>query len=84
MLLPAGDGNAPFPKHGVVAQGEFGNVVVYVGKLCRAADQLHVLAFGGEGDVSADGVGEQEVILGHVGAELADGMDGQGVHVSAV
>ena len=84
LLLAAGDGDAALAQHGLIAQLELGNIAVHVRQLRCVDDGVPLVGVGSEGDVGGDGVGEEEIILGHVGTARTDIVDGNGVDIPAI
>ena len=84
LLLTAGDGDAPFTQHRVVAQGEIPDVGVHGSQGGGFGNGRHGLFIHTEADVVGDGVGEQEILLGHIGTPCPHITDGDGVHVPSV
>ena len=64
--------------------GEVPDAGVHIGQSGRLRNLLMGELVHGEGDVVGDGVGEQIVVLGHVGAALPQGVDSDCVDVAAV
>ena len=84
LLLAAGDGDAALAQNGLIAQLELGNVAVHVRQLRCVDDNFPLVGVGGEGDIGGDGVGEEEIILGHIGTARPDIVDGYGVDVPTI
>ena len=84
LLLASGHRHAPLPQDGVVALLELLDIAVHVRKPGRLGDGSGVVLFHAEGDIVLNGVGEQEIILGHIGAARPQVPNLYIVHVIAV
>ena len=84
LLLSAGNRHTALAKNGAVALFELCDIVMDIGHHRRILNGLLVFVIKGEGNIAGNRVGEQEVVLRHVGAGVAHRMDGHGVHVLPV
>ena len=71
LLLPAGKGNTAFADHGFISIGKLNDVVVYASCFRRSHNLVKRPAVVAKGDVVADRIRKQEIILHHIARRAA-------------
>ena len=84
LLLSAGNRHTALAKDGAVALFELCDIVMDIGHHRRILNGLLVFVIKGEGNIAGNRVGEQEVVLRHVGTALTHGVDGNGVDIVVI
>jgi len=84
LLLSAGNRHTALAKNGAVALFELCDIVMDIGHHRRILNGLLVFVIKGEGNIAGNRVGEQEVVLRHVGTALTHGVDGNGVDIVVI
>ena len=70
--MAAGDGNAALAQNGLIALRELPDIAVHICQHRRLDDAVFLFLIDGKADVVGNGIGEQEVVLGHIGTGPPD------------